>query len=53
MQMIPKMDRIWSPTANDPGSEPQIILMENGTWMKSGHRIVVQSTFIIISKPIN
>ena len=51
--IIPKMDRKWSPTANDPRSEAQMIPMQNGTGMKSGHRIVVQSNFITISKTIN
>ena len=52
-QMIPKMDHKWSPTANDPRSEAQMIPMQNGTEMKSGHQIVVQSNFITISKTIN
>ena len=31
-QMIPKMDRKWSPTANDPRSEPQMILRKWEEW---------------------
>ena len=27
-QMISKMDRKWTPTANDPWSEPQMILLK-------------------------
>ena len=32
LQMIPKMDRKWSPTANDPRSEPQMILRKQKEW---------------------
>ena len=30
--MNPKLDRKWSPIANDPGREPQVILLEIEEW---------------------